>query len=251
MALLHETLGPGAELDLHGTRPFAVELEPDAAYRPAADVLADAPRRERLLDAIAAEAATERRDIAATFAAQAHAWSVAAPMVAALLLAGRVPVLDVEAAMLADVEATRGPRVGARPGAAVVAGAGAEDALWAALASHLAVLAPALSAATGRPEKALWRVAHDSAAQAFTVVGELTGRRDEAHAAWTRAAARAPGPLQGRARPVTLDVAGTPEVVLLRAGCCLAYRCAAYGEPCVGCPLTPDDERAARLAALR
>ena len=188
-------------------------------------------------------------------------------MAAALLSTGRVPALDPACVAIAPARGTRAPAFGLRattiavlpgdpaagaPGTRTVPGrAGLAGVLWRAVAGHLDLLVPALAAASGRPRRALWRVAHDGVAGAITGLGELTDARAAAWALWEEVGSHAPARLAGGARPVLVEVEGTQEMVLERAGCCLAYRCPAFPQPCVGCPLTPAAERPARLAAAR
>jgi hypothetical protein len=205
-----------------------------------------------------------RADVAATLAAQGVAWAFALPAAAALLLRRRVPGLDparsalrlgegsvpAEVGVGAGVHTLPGDALADAPDAHVLRGEAALlDALWEGLEVLLAPLLAALRAATGRPERALWRVAHDALANALVAVGEVADARDEAWALWAAASPRAPARLRGRARPVALTLpSGARAPLLLRAGCCLVWR--ADGQrTCAGCPLTPDEERPALVAA--
>ena len=265
--LIAETLAAGAALEVAGERPYTLAPEGAPGYRPAREHLDDRTALERQLDDGSAELGVARRDIPATFIAQLYAWALAAPMAAALLSTGRVPALDPASVSIAPARGTRAPAFGLRattiavlpgdaaaaaPGTRTVPGRGAlVGVLWQAVAAHLDTLVPALAAASGRPRRALWRVAHDGVAGAVMRLGELTDAREASWALWEEARTHAPARLAGGARPVLVDVDGTPEMLLERAGCCLAYRCPAFPQPCVGCPLTPAAERPARLAAAR
>ena len=237
--LVAETLAPGAALEIAGQRPYGLAPEGTPGFRPALEYLRDAAALRRRLDEGRAELDVSRSDIPATFVAQLHAWALSAPPAAALLATRRVPVLAPASVAIAPARGTRAPAFGlldttiavlpgdaaaGAPGTLTVADRdGLVRVLWAAVEAHLELLVPALSTATGRPERALW--------------GD--------------ASRLAPPRLAGGARPVLVDVEGSPEMVLERAGCCLAYRCPAFPQPCVGCPLTPAAERPARLAAAR
>jgi len=265
--LVAETLAPGAALEIAGQRPYGLAPEGTPGFRPALEYLRDAAALRRRLDEGRAELDVSRSDIPATFVAQLHAWALSAPPAAALLATRRVPVLAPASVAIAPARGTRAPAFGlldttiavlpgdaaaGAPGTLTVADRdGLVRVLWAAVEAHLELLVPALSTATGRPERALWRVGHDAVAMAITGLGELWDARPAAWALWGDASRLAPPRLAGGARPVLVDVEGSPEMVLERAGCCLAYRCPAFPQPCVGCPLTPPAERPARLAAAR
>jgi ferric iron reductase protein FhuF len=265
--LVAQTLAPGAALEIAGERPYGLAPEGAPGFRPALEHLRDAAALRRQLDEGRAELGVRRPDIAATFVAQLHTWALTAPVAAALLATGRAPVLAPASVAVARARGTRAPAFGLHgttiavlPGD-VAAGApetctvADRDALvgvlWTAVAAHLELLVPALRQASGRPERALWRVGHDAVAIAITGLGELWNARAAAWALWEEASRLAPAPLAGGARPVLVDVEGSEEMMLERAGCCLAYRCPAFPQPCVGCPLTPAAERPARLAAAR
>jgi len=269
---LDDTLDAIGALRAHGAplAPAAALGAPPTAgdgWVPAAALLGedDAPR-EALLARAAADAGP-RRDVAATLAAQGVAWALAAPAVAAVVLRRRLPGLTAErtALRLGDgwVPTAAGlggevrvlpadPLAGAPDAVPVADEAALLDALWTDLEALLARLLAGLSRATRRPERALWRVAHDAVASAFLTAGEAAGRREDARALWHAAAGRAPARLRGRARPVDLAVPGGGRApLLLRAGCCLIWRAGTGAPTCAGCPLTPDEERAARLAGHR
>jgi len=265
--VIAETLAPGAAVEVGGDRPYGLAPEGAPGFRPALEHLRDTAAVRRQLDEGCAELAVPRADIPATFVAQLHAWALTAPMAAALLATARVPVLVPAMAAIAPARGTRAPAFGLHataiavlPGDPAAGTSGTRtvadrDALagtlWQAVEAHLELLVPALSDASGRPERALWRVGHDAVAMAITGLGEVWNARPAAWRLWDRGSRLAPPRLAGAARPVLVDVDGTPEMVLERAGCCLAYRCPAFPQPCVGCPLTPAAERPARLAAAR
>ena len=257
---------PGAALEIAGQRPYGLAPEGTRGFRPALEYLRDAAALRRRLDEGRAELGVSRSDIPATFVAQLHAWALSAPAAAALLATGRVPVLAPSSVAIAPARGTRAPAFGlldttiavlpedaaaGAPGTHTVADRDAlVGVLWAAVEAHLELLVPALSTATGRPEGALWRVGHDAVAMAITGLGE-PGTPAPPPRRCGGGDRLTPPRLAGGARPVLVDVEGSPEMVLERAGCCLAYRCPAFPQPCVGCPLTPPAERPARLAAAR
>ena len=186
--LVTETLAPGAALEIAGQRPYGLAPEGTRGFRPALEYLRDAAALRRRLDEGRAELGVSRSDIPATFVAQLHAWALSAPPAAALLATGRVPVLPPASVAIAPARGTRAPAFGlldttiavlpgdaaaGAPGTLTVADLDAlVGVLWAAVEAHLELLVPALSMATGRPERALWRVGHDAVAMAITGLGE-------------------------------------------------------------------------------
>ena len=202
--LVAETLAPGAALEIAGQRPYGLAPEGARGFRPALEYLRDAAALRRRLDEGRAELGVSRSDIPATFVAQLHAWALSAPA------GGRAARDGARAGprsrLGGDRARARHPRTGVRAprhddrGAAGDAAAGAPGThtvadrdglvgvLWAAVEAHLELLVPALSMATGRPERALWRVGHDAVAMAITGLGELWDARPAAWALWGRRA---------------------------------------------------------------
>lgn len=265
-AVLEAALAPGRAVRARGGHPFEVASEAGPSFVAGTALLTGADGLADRADALSRALGTERRDIGATFFAQHHAWAIAAPMAGALLLAGRVPLLVPEAVALraipgsasmevacADAQvavADADPAAGA-PGTVAVGGEdGLLRALWGVVEAHMALLAPPLSAVSGRPQSGLWRVAHDATANGFVALGEACGPRERAWAAWGRARALAPRRLRGRAEPVLVGAPGGERALVARAGCCLVWRCPGRAQPCVGCPLVPAAERAGLLARL-
>lgn len=214
---------------------------------------------EGLLEDVAAIYQTDRRDIMATRVIEIWAWMVAAPAVATLLTARRVPdlraanvLIDLTVYAVALRRQTAyvlpGDEQADHPDAQVVADEAALVAqLRRALADdHLGPLVETLNRLSRRPVRALWRSAADRVADAFLYAGQQLGRADEAHALAVACLRDAPGPL--RARVELRDCGGEPMHV--RDGCCLYWR-APIGERCLNCPLLDDGERAARAAAQR
>ena len=115
------------------------------------------------------------------------------------------------------------------------------------LEAHLEPLLEAISAATGRPLRALWRSAGDRLGGAFLWLGEVVGVRERAWELGTRCM-QAGGPLAVGAGFRVLEHAGIAEPTRNRRSCCLIWR-AEGQDTCFTCPLTSEAERCARLEA--
>jgi hypothetical protein len=216
-----------------------------------------------LLERATAATGTERVDIGATLLAESIAWGLAMRAVAVLLFGTRFPALTPDAVQLefaaADATVTGVAFAGgaygvagdARSGDAALAILPDEAALLARLHAeleeHLEPVLAALSGASGRPSRALWRSAGDRLGGAFLWLGELVGMRERAWDLGGRCMS-GDGRLAVGAGFRVLEHAGIAEPTRNRRGCCLIYR--AEGQPtCFTCPLTTEHERRARLEA--
>ena len=205
----------------------------------------------------------DRADIGGTLLAEGYAFALALRAVGTLLFGTRIPAMarDEVCLQFAAGDATitgmafaggaygvaGDPRDG-DPALVTVAG---EDALLeqlhAELHAHLAPLLAAIAAATGRPERALWRSAGDRLGGAFLWLGEVVGMRERAWDLGSRCM-RSGEPLAAGAGFRVLEHAGIAEPTRNRRGCCLIYRVEGNAT-CFTCPLTTEAERRARLDA--
>ena len=214
---------------------------------PALDLATDVPRLERALGQIADEFGTDRRDICAARVIELWTWLVAAEAAEALLARGHLPDLSSTGTKLVldgpsgEWTAQLGsPETALDEGTLVAC-------MRDSLAEQLDPLVETLNRLTGRPRRALWRSATDRLVGAFLWVGDELGQAQRA-GGLARLAVAAP-PLRGRVRTELVSLPdGAVERLQVRDGCCLYYRVPG-GEPCSSCPLVPDEERGARLAA--
>lgn len=237
---------------------------PDGRWVPATGIVGGGRELERLLDHVREHAGTERLDIAATWLCGKHAWALAAPAVAALLLDARVPDLSADnvslqippgAYLAADVAFSTGRCAALAIDAAVghpdlTAVATLDDLLARlreGLEAHLAPLVDALNRMTRRPRSALWGAAGDALAFAFLYAGEAIGDRRRAWSIGERCLT-AGSPLDVPAGFRVLEHAGRAEVTRVRRSCCLAWR-TGNGTACFTCPLTGEAERHTRMGA--
>jgi hypothetical protein len=216
-----------------------------------------------LLERATAATGTARVDIGATLLAESCAWGLAMRAVAVLLFGTRIPALGAGEVQFefaaADATVTGVAFAGAAYGIAGDARSGdpaltilRDEAallarLHAELEEHLDPVLTALSVASGRPSRALWRSAGDRLGGAFLWLGEVVGMRERAWDLGARCMAGG-GPLAVGAGFRVLEHAGIAEPTRNRRGCCLIYR-AAGQTTCFTCPLTTEHERCARLEA--
>lgn len=243
--------------DVLGTR-----LDAPAGWVPAADFVTGGPALDALIARATDTTATGRRDIGGTLLAEGWAWALAVRAVGTLLFGCRIPAMaprevSLEFAM-GDATITGMALAGGAYGVAGDPAGGPslvllpdEDALLARLHEelhdHLEPLLAAISQATGRPLRALWRSAGDRLGGAFLWLGEVVGRRERAWDLGTRCMERG-GPLAVGAGFRVLEHAGIAEPTRNRRSCCLIYR-ADGQDTCFTCPLTTEAERRARLQA--
>ena len=216
-----------------------------------------------LLERATAATGTARIDIGATLLAESYAWGLAMRAVAVLLFGTRIPALsagEIQLEFAAGDATVTGvafaggaygvagdPRSGDPSLAILPDDAALLACLHAELEAHLAPVLSALSAASGRPPRALWRSAGDRLGGAFLWLGELVGMRERAWDLGARCL-QEDGPLAVGAGFRVLEHAGIAEPTRNRRGCCLIYR--AEGQTtCFTCPLTTEHERRARLEA--
>lgn len=199
-----------------------------------------------LLDALGASEGTSRRDVQASLFLEAYMWELLLPVTAAIVAGERVPDVDARVVRLRF-----GPdgRVCAVASGATAPGGAVLGALRDRLVErHAARLVDALAGLSGRPRRALWRGAADSAAAAFLQVAQDRGRPEDGMRL-ARELLAGPPPLRAVPRFLEVRDAGRrPRHVRLRTGCCLWWRTAA-ATTCATCPLTPDGERRRRLRA--
>jgi hypothetical protein len=120
--------------------------------------------------------------------------------------------------------------------------------LAAGLLTHLAPLVEAVRERSRLGPRVRWGRVADSLGTAFLELGRLRG---DLHAARTEADAlfAVAAPVL-RARPtwVPVEQIGTPDLLLRRSVCCLAYKTPDHGY-CTGCPCISDQERLHRFHA--
>jgi len=233
------------------------------AWVPAARLAAGGPALDAARARHRAALGTPRADVVASLWLEGYVACVVGPAVALLVLDARLPALEAEGvavevddegwpvrAALVDGRFATLPDdpAGADPRAVVLRDdAALAEALHAALVGHLSPLVRALHDRSGRSRRALWRSATDIVAGAFLFGGEVLGRR-EAGMAWGRRVVGGPPPLHGPPGYAVHEHLGVSQVTRVRAGCCLNWRVPG-ARTCTTCPLTSDEERAARLVA--
>jgi hypothetical protein len=190
------------------------------------------PRLHAALALCAASLGTDRLDIQGQRLVEAVTWRLALPAAAALL-DDATPLADLRAD---NVLVWIGDEPPGGTGIAVrdpePHGTAELEPIRELLArEHLAPLIEAVTTATQRPSRALWRSADDRLAAAITWIAQMTGK-----------AGRAFELLEGKAELRSLDL-GTYELLLhVREGCCLYYR-TPIAVKCFSCPLLDDDAR--------
>ena len=259
---LADTLA-AARAHFGGHDVLGARLGAPARWLPARDATTPGAALDDLLARATSATATGRADIGGTLLAEGYAWALAVRAVGTLLFGRRIPAMAtgevaIELAM-ADATITGVAFAGGAYGIAGDERAGDpslvlladEDALLATLhdelEAHLEPLLEAISAATGRPLRALWRSAGDRLGGAFLWLGEVVGVRERAWELGTRCM-RAGGPLAVGAGFRVLEHAGIAEPTRNRRSCCLIWR-AEGQDTCFTCPLTSETERCARLEA--
>ena len=237
-------------------------------WTPVAALRDDEAALARCLDGVGRDVGSPRRDVQASLLLEAYSWQLVLPLAGARVAEARVAVLGPDDTAL-DLRGGGRPRaVAVRPGpfvvlardpaaghpdARVVTGSAALDAcLRDALVTHLDPLLEALTKASGRPRRALWRTVADRTATSLLYAGAATGLADRAR----RSAERVLGDEPPLRYPPRYAADGGASLLHLRHGCCLWWRTAA-ATTCRTCPLTtrarrphPDgasgDPRAAR-----
>jgi hypothetical protein len=244
--------------DVLGTRIGA-----PAGWLPARAATTAGATLDDLLARATSTTATGRADIGGTLLAEGYAWALAMRAVGTLLFGRRIPAMAPDEVMLelaaGDATVTGMAFAGGAYGVAGDERAGDpalviladEDALLAQLhaelEAHLAPLLAAISLATGRPLRALWRSAGDRLGGAFLWLGEVVGVRQRAWELGTRCM-QAVGPLGVGAGFRVVEHAGIAEPTRNRRSCCLIWR-AEGQDTCFTCPLTSEAQRRARLEA--
>jgi hypothetical protein len=189
------------------------------------------PGLEAALALCATSLHTDRRDIQGQRLVEVVTWRLAVPAAAAVLSDADLPDLSAGNVLVwigdeppdGNGIAVRSPA--SRPGADL------EQVRSLLAREHLAPLIEAVSHATKRPRRALWRSMDDRLAAAIAWIAQMTD-----------STARALTLLDGRAELRTLDL-GTHELLLhVREGCCLYYR-TPVAVKCFSCPLLDDDAR--------
>ncbi len=244
--------------DVLGTRLVA----PDG-WVPATELIEPGAALDDLIARATAATSTGRADIGGTLLAEGYAWALAVRAVGTLLFGMRIPAMapsEVRIELAAgDATITGVAFAGGafgidgddRAGDPSLVVLSDEDALLERLheelRAHLTPLLAAISSATGRPLRALWRSAGDRLGGAFLWLGEVVGVRDRAWELGTRCM-QAAGPLGVGAGFRVIEHAGIAEPTRDRRSCCLIWR-AEGQDTCFTCPLTSESERRARLAA--
>ncbi len=230
-------------------------------WRPATELTRPGPALDELLALATTATATGRVDIGATLLAEGYAWALAMRAVGTLLHDRRIPAMahdEVRVEHAAGDATITGMAFAG--GAFGIAGDPLEGdpslvvlddeaallrRLHAELQAHLEPLLDAIGAASGRPQRALWRSAGDRLGGAFLWLGEVTGRRGLAWDLGTRCM-EAGGPLAVGSGFRVLEHAGIAEPTRNRRSCCLIWR-AEGQDTCFTCPLTAEAERHRRL----
>lgn len=259
---LAETLA-AARAHFGGHDVLGTRIGAPAGWLPAGELIYPGPGLDELLAKATATTGGNRADIGGTLMAEGYAFALALRAVGTLLFGTRIPAMapaevclqfaagDATITGVAFAGGAYGVAGDAREGHRALVVVADEDALLAQLhtemQAHLAPLLTAIAAATGRPERALWRSAADRLGGAFLWLGEVVGMRERAWDLGARCM-RTGGPLAGGAGFRVLEHAGIAEPTRDRRGCCLIYRVEG-NDTCFTCPLTSEAERRARLAA--
>jgi hypothetical protein len=189
------------------------------------------PRLEAALALCGASLGTDRRDIQGQRLVEIVTWRLAVPAAAAILGETELPDLSAGNVLVWIGDQPPGDN-GIAVRSSTTCPPGELEEVRSVLArEHLAPLIDAVSHATKRPRRALWRSMDDRIAAAIAWIAQMTG-----------ASARAFEVLDGKAELRSLDL-GTHEMLLhVREGCCLYYR-TPVAVKCFSCPLLDDDAR--------
>ena len=244
--------------DVLGTRLVAPE-----GWLPAGELIEPGPALDGLITQATAATSTGRADIGGTLLAEGYAWALVMRAVGTLLFGERIPAMAPDEVWLefaaGDATITNVALAGGAYGVDGDARAGDPSLVVLAdeqalllrlhdeLEAHLEPLLEAISSATGRPLRALWRSAGDRLGGAFLWLGEVVGMRERAWELGTLCM-RSGGPLAVGAGFRVLEHAGIAEPTRDRRSCCLIWR-AEGQDTCFTCPLTTEGERCARLQA--
>jgi len=261
-APLAETLA-AARAHFGGHDVLGTRLGAPAGWLRAGEIVRTRAPLDDLLAKATATTGGGRADIGGTLLAEGYAFALALRAVGTLLFGTRIPAMapgevalefaggDATITGVAFAGGAYGVAGDEREGDPALVVVADEDALLARLHAemegHLAPLLEAIGAATGRPQRALWRSAGDRLGGAFLWLGEVVGMRERAWDLGSRCM-QAGGPLAVGAGYRVLDHAGIAEPTRDRRGCCLIYRIAG-NDTCFTCPLTAERERRARLEA--
>jgi hypothetical protein len=179
---------------------------------------------------------TERADIQGQRLVEVVTWRLAVPAAAAVLGDTDLPDLSADNVLVWIGDAPPDGNGIAVRSSATLPAMDLEEVRSLLAREHLAPLIEAVSHATKRPRKALWRSVDDRLAAAIAWIAQMTG-----------ADRRARELLDGKAELRALDL-GTHEMLLhVREGCCL-YSRTPVAVKCFSCPLL-DDEARRRLVA--
>ena len=185
--------------------------------------------------------ADDRRSQAA-FVILDYTWYLAAPLVAAHLLAGRLPSLD-GAALWLDAES----RTGALALSDDPPRRSSPERLGEAVVAHVRPLVERLAERRWLGARSAWLGVGDRLVGAFEHVGDLIGQRERAQRDASAIVHRAGSELDSpRHRFATFEHRGLARTIGIRASCCRFYR-TREARYCLTCPLVPEDERGERV----
>lgn len=252
-APLAETLARGYRRVHRGCHLGArVTVAPVGAAGRLDELVSGGRRVDALLARIGADVGSGRRDVQASLFLEAYAWTLLLPLAGALVAERRVPLLSAGSvavtlrnglwpdelmlchhafAALAD-----DPRSTHRDATVVEDDDTLTGVLRDQIVAHMRVPIRALSARSGRAERALWRSVGDRAAAALLFAGETVDDAERA-SELAEVLLGPPGPLLGRADYRELPGPDGPMRVHVRSGCCLWWRTRA-ASCCLTCPLS-------------
>ena len=206
------------------------------------------------LSRIGGDVGSSRADVQASLFLEAYAWVLLLPLVGALVVERRVPLLepDEPAVALRDglwpdallLASSRFAALSGDPDAGHPDAVAVDDeyALAATLrdqvVAHLHRPIAVMTARTRRPQRALWRTVSDRLAAAALFAGETVGDVDRG-TRFATAVLGGPLPLSGRPDYRIVTAPEGPMRLHARQGCCLWWRTEAASY-CLSCPCARD-----------